>query len=247
MRKVFCGLCVMFFTVSGLNADFLRAEVGAGAWINTPKGSAEYLSSDGSVGGNDTFKEDSTTNGYVWAYVKHPVPLLPNIRAEYSKLEAEGNPTGKWGGQTFNTGAKSNLDITQYDIIPYYNILDNTFWLTVDLGIDFRISEIQYEAYQTSNQARYRYDDTIVYPLGYLRARGELPISDIGIEGDIKYISYNGSTIYDYRIKLDYAFSFVGFEVGYRYEKIKIDDKDISEVKTDLSFSGIYTGVIFRF
>jgi outer membrane protein len=127
--------------------------------------------------------------------------------------------------------------------------------VTLDLGLDLKVVTLDYTATNVIIDAvlgqNYSDSQTIVVPLGYLRARVEIPSTDIGIEADVKYITYDGSTISDIRAKVDYTFSSVpvvqpAIEVGYRVQKLDLlsDDKKSA---ANVDFSGIYAGLMLRF
>lgn len=254
MKKILTSLAFGAILTSTLSADFIRTEIGVGGWSQTPSGTAtENIA--GSTGSN-IFDEKEDTSLYAWLLIKHPVPILPNIRLEYVDINANGVANGSWGG--FNTSSSpSHLKLKEYDIIPYYNILDNTFWLTLDLGIDLKYIKYDYNiegvpaagivpafnAYQDSS--------SFALPLVYARVRAQIPTTGLGIESDIKYVTYNGSTVYDFRAKVDYTFDITpvfqpGLEIGYRAQKVKIDDSSV-DIKSDVDFTGVYAGVIVRF
>ena len=247
MNKILSVLAFSAVLASISYADMTRVEMGAGAWMQTPSGTANY---NALLGGSDTLDKDQKLEPYVWLLIKHSIAIVPNLRLEYSTIEATGNPVGNWGGTAFTSGAKSTLDITQYDIIPYYNLLDNTAWITLDIGLDVKLIDANYEASEAT-LTTYSNKENIVIPLGYLRVRVEIPRTNIGIEGDVKYVSYGSSRFSDMRAKIDYTFDISpivqpAIEVGYRQEEIKIDDSS-ANIKTDLTFSGIYAGVMLRF
>lgn len=220
MKKVLTALVCSIVLVSTASADFLRAEVGAGAWLQTAKGDMPTSVSD----------EEQKTQPYVWAFVKHPVPVVPNLRLEYVGVES--------------TDGATSLKLTQYDVIPYYNILDNTGWITLDLGLDVKIIEAKQNLISSDST------DTLTLPLGYVRARFQLPLTGLGAEADIKYITYQNNTLYDARAKLDYTLEFIpliqpAIEIGYRVQKYKTDK--LFDKNMDLDFSGIYAGLMVRF
>ncbi|MEJ2468855.1 MAG: hypothetical protein P8Y51_07295, partial [Campylobacterales bacterium] len=102
---------------------------------------------------------------------------------------------------------------------------------------------VAYEGYSKSG--------TLFVPMGYLRARLEVPATGIGFEGVGSFITYNDVTFVDARIKVDYTLDFVpvvqpGIEVGYRFQKVKYDQDD-SEIDADVEFSGVYVGAMLRF
>lgn len=250
MKKVLSTLaCTALFT-SAVMADIARVEMGAGAWMQTPKGSANYT--DGGADGSYTSSEKDNSEIYIWALIKHPVPILPNLRLEYVSIEDSGIASGQF--KDFDITAASttlSYDMKQYDIIPYYNILDNTAWITLDLGLDIKIVDASYTAAPSAPFTGYSDSVTFAVPLLYARARVEIPSTDIGLETDVKYITTGDSTVYDVRAKVDYTFDFVpviqpALEVGYRVQKLDIDESGI-DAKLDIDFSGLYVGLMLRF
>lgn len=247
MKKMISMLAFGAVVASTSYADIARVEMGAGAWMQTPSGSASY---NGTPTGSDTLDEKQKTSAYVWALVKHPLPVIPNLRLEYSTIEATGNPTARWGNYTFGATATSKLEISQYDIVPYYNILDNTFWITLDVGLDVKVINAKYTATEAT-VGTYENKANIAIPMGYVRGRVEIPDTNIGVEADAKYISYESSVFSDVRAKIDYTFDMFpivqpAIEVGYRQEVIKINVSS-ADVQTDITFSGVYVGAMLRF
>ncbi len=254
MKKILTTLAVGAMLATAASADVARLEMGVGAWQQTPTGAITYT--DSGASGSDTSIEKESTSAYAWMLVKHPIPILPNIRLEYASLESEGEATGTFDDFTA-TGGSTLLEMTQYDIIPYYNILDNTGWVTLDLGLDLKVIDLEYTADNVGNwtSPTYTDSDTIVIPLVYARVRVEIPGTNIGLETDGKYITYDDSTIYDIRAKVDYTLDFIpviqpAIEIGYRIQKFDLsDDGDTagSTAAMDLEFSGIYAGMMLRF
>ena len=87
----------------------------------------------------------------------------------------------------------------QFDIIPYYNILDNTAWITIDVGLDIKViqADIDVKALDDStgnmfansiataaNSVFTGYSDSVTapIPLLYLRGRIEIPTTEFAIE-----------------------------------------------------------------
>lgn len=249
MKKIATSLACAFVLATTVSADFLRVEVGAGAWMQEPTGG---VTADGAgFTGSDISDEESSTKGYAWLLIKHFVPIIPNLRVEYTEVYSEGTATGTFKNFTAASSA-STLDMTQFDIIPYYNILDNTAWITLDLGIDIKMIDTTYEVANVTGytSANYTESKSIPLPLGYARARVQVPMTGLGVEADVKYVSYSESTVYDVRAKIDYTLDITpliqpGIEVGYRMQKYKIDE--LSDIKMDLEFSGVYAGAMLRF
>ena len=256
MKKTLLTLTCSTILAISANADMLRIEAGGGMWQPQSSGTMSYSETDYGEKGVYDSTEKTYSQGYFWMFIKHPIPILPNIRAEYVSIEDEGDVTGSFDDYTVPTGvAKADFTMKQYDIIPYYNILDNTAWITLDLGLDIKFIQADYEVKGNIYidgiiDTSYSDSTSSTIPLGYLRLRVQAPF-DIGLEGDIKYITYDGSTIMDTRVKLDYTMSFVptlqpAIEVGYRYQSYKIDSDD-DKTKMDMKFAGFYAGIMVRY
>lgn len=257
MKKLIISfLCGVLFT-SALNADLLRVEMGLGSWAQTPSGDMSYSDGLGATGSYNS-NETSDTNAYAWIVIKHPVPVLPNLRLEYTNVKDSGIIRGSFKDFTVpGASTAGSLELTQYDIIPYYNVLDNSAWITLDLGIDLKILDVCYQAQGVNvhgfGLSNYEDKTSVVVPLLYARSRVEIPGTNIGLEVDGKYLTYDGSTLYDARAKVDYTLSFIpvvqpALEVGYRVQKFDLKDEDGSdETLMNMDFSGFYAGLMLRF
>lgn len=256
MKKILTALACTTILTIGASADSMRIEGGAGAWMQTPNGEMSY-SAFGAVSGVDSSTKKDETTPYVWALIKHPIPIIPNFRLEYVDVTNIGTATGRFKNFTIPVTSKTTLNLTQYDVIPYYNLLDNLAWTTLDLGIDLKVIDASYVAEGVNvpfvgGLTNYEDAESIMLPMLYVRARVEIPSTDIGIETDVKYVTYGENTVYDIRVKVDYTFDIdflldPAIEVGYRTQKFKLDDDSIADVKIDLDFSGVYAGIFIRY
>jgi len=255
MKKIILIVSFVTLLCFDANADFLRVEMGGGVWNQSPSGTAYY--NDGIKYGTYTSSKKDYTGGYAWLLVKHPLPVVPNFRFEYSKIKDEGIVDGV-GFKDFvlPSATRAKYEMNQYDIIPYYNILDNTAWITVDFGLDIKVLDTTFKADLvqlpfTHTLSSYTDSETFVVPLVYLRSRVQIPSTGFGIEADGKYVTYNGSTLYDVRVKVDYTFDISpliqpGIEIGYRAQKFDIKT-DGDKTKVNLDFAGVYAGIMLRF
>lgn len=250
VKKILTALSCATMLSTAAVADITRVEMGVGAWMQDSEGRASY--SDAGADGSYVSSEKDNTQAYVWALIKHPVPILPNLRLEYVSVEDEGLVTGEF--KKFDVGAATTTmtyDMKQYDIIPYYNILDNTAWITLDLGLDIKVIDIDYDVAPSAPFTGYSGSEMLPIPLLYARGRVEIPATDIGLEADVKYIKVGDSSVYDIRAKIDYTFDITpliqpALEVGYRAQKIDVDESD-ADATVDLKFSGMYVGMMLRF
>lgn len=253
MKKILTTLAVGAMLATAANADLARVEAGLGSWMQTPNGGGTASDDSGFTGltGTYTSDEKDSSEMYLWMLVKHPIPIVPNIRLEYVSISDKGEITSD--DTTVITGP-TTIDMTQYDIIPYYNILDNTAWATLDVGLDIKV--IEAESKVTADVAGFSTigevdssSETTVIPLLYVRTRAEIPATNIGLEADVKFITDGDSTVYDIRAKVDYTLDFIpvvqpAIELGYRIQKFDVDDTD---TKMDLEYSGVYLGAMVRF
>ena len=258
MKNLLTALVCLVALSSAANADFARIEAGAGAWMQTPNTFMEYKDSTG-LSGTDESTGTEETQGYVWLLIKHPIPIVPNLRLEYVNISSIGTASGAFdfpGFPSLPGNTPSTLEMTQFDIIPYYNILDNTSWITLDIGLDIKVVETTYTAKPSINllltelSTDYVETSSDIIPLLYVRSRFEIPSTSIGLEADVKYITDGTSTVSDIRIKVDYTLDFIpviqpGIELGYRMQKMYVEtDEDLI---ADYDFAGVYFGAMVRF
>ena len=260
-KKIIPSLMVASILASSAGADFIRVEAGAGLWSQSGSGSAVYSSGSDllPMSGTYTTNGDTQSDFYFWAILKHPVPIVPNFRLEYSTLSDEGKSDGSMSGYENFTNSPTNIDVQQIEVIPYYNLLDNTFWLTFDVGLDIRYmsSDVELNGLSVAtpmgsvalSTQSYSNSEDIFLPMLYLRTRAQLPVTGLGVEADIKYTTDGDSTVYDVRAKVDYTFDITpviqpGIELGYRIQKFDIDTDD---TKSNIDYSGVYAGVMLRF
>ncbi len=270
MQKNLRTIIGALIITSTLNADLARVEMGTGVWNQTPtgslKGSADSIFTN--IEGTYTTDETSSQEFYFWMLLKHPIPLIPNLRMEYVSIEDIGVIDGTVNGidMSLLPTTPTNIKMKQFDIIPYYNILDNTFWTTVDVGLDIKVIQADVDVKAVENPTTisaldiltnvtneifpgYSTSETVPIPLAYIRGRVEIPFTGVGIESDVKYLSFDGSTIYDIRAKVDYTFDITpiiqpAIEVGYRTQKYDIHTDDTNGC---IEYSGLYAGLILRF
>lgn len=250
MKKIAGILALAALFSLTAHADFARIEAGLGVWQSDPSGTVTSTSNE--EADTETALNYGTENiNYAWLLFKHPLPVIPNIRLEYTDLSHSGDltTTVSWKGHDYNTTANSDLGLEQIDLTLYYNLLDNTFWSTLDLGLNVKYIDAAFSLKDAGHS--FTTSEALLIPTAYVRARIEIPATELGMEGDVKYIAYSNSSYFDARIKADYTFDITpvvqpAVEVGYRMQKLEIDE-DGFDVKTDVDFSGFYAGVMVRF
>ncbi len=258
MKKTIAALCSILILSVSAGADFLRIEMGGGVWEQKPSGYVIRTDGEGLLSLKGTYRsdEEKSSEFYAWILLKHPIPIIPNLRLEYLSLSDEGKTRGSVNGLTIPLETSTTIDAKMYDVIPYYNLLDNTFWLTLDLGLDIKFIDSRAEIKPKINIPGfpdfpgYSSTDSTFVPLIYLRGRVQIPETDLGFEATIKAITDGTDTAYDMLTKIDYTFGSVptiqpGVELGYRVIKLKVDDG--AKTQADLDYRGVYAGILLRF
>lgn len=251
MRKLVGSLALLAGLATLANADLLEFGVGAGVWNAKPSGEAEYKKSG--VGDRFDIKDDtglsSATKPYVWAFLKHPIPLVPNVKLEHSSFasDATKDTNIEFGGHTFSTSTKTELSLSQLDAILYYTLPIPL--VDIDLGIGAKAvsGDISMSSAGVSEKA----DLGVVLPIAYGAVRFDIPATSAGVEADIKYIGYDKSHFSDLRFKADYkiidSVIKLGIEAGYRAQNIVIKDISGVDAEVDIKIAGIFGGVFARF
>lgn len=244
-----------------LSADTWRIEGGTGLWSTSADGTiigeVEGITVKDHLGDHK-----DPTAGYIYITVKHPIPIVPNIRFEYTGVKASGTDV-EVSSISVGEVADSELFLTQYDTILFYNLLDKTMYMSFDLGVDLKYIDSQYVVNASALFFSYNVLDTkssFIVPMAYLRGRIDAPFAPLGLETDIKYITDGESTVYDIRIKVDYTFEMgtvlePGIELGYRIQQYDIAGEESSMIgdmlsgsaDTDVTFSGVYGGITVKF
>ncbi|MDX1633080.1 MAG: TIGR04219 family outer membrane beta-barrel protein [Marinobacter sp.] len=188
---------------------------------------------------------DSDSNANLNAYIEHPVPLLPNVRLNYTKIEQSGRGELGLDGFDFipgNVEVQSDLDLDQLDITLYYELLDN--WVNLDAGITARDLDGELLVQEVGGTAASRTEIDAIVPMGYLAARFDLPLTGVSVGAEGNAISYDGDSIYDLNAYGQFEVTVVTLRAGYR--EMSIDYEDGND-KLDVEIGGpfISAGVTF--
>jgi outer membrane protein len=182
------------------------------------------------------------------------IPLIPNLKITYLKSETDGVGTiGKSitiGGITFTARDKiySKVKFNQYDITLYYTPIDvgaaNFSWGFGAKIIDFYEKTVSLN-FPGLNQEK---SATIPVPYLYLKVGLDLPYIHASAEG--KGLKIGGSYFYDWAAKAGVGYSFVhvlklSFDVGYRYQRYRIDD--VSDISSDIRLKGSFAALSLTF
>jgi outer membrane protein len=180
-------------------------------------------------------------NANLEAYFEHPVPVLPNVRLNYTTIEQSGSGkvSTEFDGFPAGRDVDSDLDLTQFDITLYYEILDN--WANVDVGLTARNLDGELIVKdQTGTLTTSRTDISGVIPMGYLAARLDLPFTGVSVGGQLNAISYDGNSISDVNAYGQYEIAVLRLRAGYRQMKMDYEDSDN---RLDVTLKGPFASV----
>ena len=234
-----------------LAAPFAQADVvGVGAsvsyWDSELTGKAADKSG-GEVDVENDLDLENDSNANASLYVEHPVPVLPNVRLNYTLVQQSGRGElgADFGGINVGSGAdvQSELDLEQLDFTFYYEVLDN--WVNLDLGLTARDlnGELVVREVGGAGQVSKTEVDAVV-PMGYLAARFDLPMTGVSIGAEGNFVSYSGDSLHDFNAYGQFEIAVLQLRAGYRQMSIDYeDDDDRLDVEIDGPF--VSAGVVF--
>lgn len=225
MKSALLTLCI---GVSAASASMILG-LGVEADYYVPAASGDFSYTENGVTTYTSFNEESESTYQVGVYFEHPVPVIPNFRLDMTPEASFSGSDGFFG--------TNKVSVSQTDITPYYEILDNI--VDLDIGVTFKVLDIKVEG--TINQ-----DLTQTIPMGYLAAGVDIPGTGLRIAGDVKYIGYKGDSFTDARIKavIDLPAGLQA-QAGYRHESLKISDH--YDINADVKFEGPFVGLGYTF
>ena len=242
-------LCFSIFTLCFILpqitlADTLSLSAGAGIWNESPSGNFQETIDPAAVDIKDNLFWDTESQGYAFVTLEHFVPIIPNARLSYNKIDhsGKGNTNFVYDGIPYNGDIDNNISIETLDLLLYYEVLDNV--VSLDLGLNIRKLDVDFNlsgggAPDSSNTT----SETI--PMVYALL-GFSPLPGLLINGEMSYVSYDDSSISDFTAKVAYTTSFfVGVEAGYRSQKYELNDVDGTDA--DLTFEGPFAGAYLKF
>lgn len=225
-------------------ADVVGAGASVSYWDSDLSGTAAKNNSVVDIENDLNLSSDSNVN--LSAYVEHPVPVLPNVRLNYTVIEQSGR--GELGPENFDlipgsVEVRSDLDLDQLDITLYYELLDN--WVNLDAGLTIRSLDGELLVQQTEGgTAASRTEIDATLPMGYLAARFDLPFTGVSVGAEGSAISYDGDSVYDVNAYGQYEIALLQLRAGYREMSIDYED---SNDKLDVDIGGpfVSAGVTF--
>ena len=226
-------------------ADVLSFTIGGGIWNETPEGNIIQPSGapTPSVDVKNQLFWSEESQGYLFATLEHPVPILPNVRLMYTSLDhaGSGNTSFDFDGVTYSGNVANDFTIEQTDLLFYYEVLDNI--VSLDLGLNVRLLDISFTINDGISNTSESVSGTVPMIYGMV---GGSPWPGVLLSAEANYMTLSGSTISDFNAKISYTTDFfVGVEAGYRTQTIELDD--IDDTDANLDFKGPFIGAYVKF
>ncbi|MEQ8859833.1 MAG: TIGR04219 family outer membrane beta-barrel protein [Pseudomonadales bacterium] len=220
---------------------------GAGTWQQSFSGG--IASGGEKIDVEDDLDVNDDANNVFYAALEHGVPVLPNVRMNYADVSGSGRNlltrSVEFNGQVFTLSedVASEVNLTQTDLVAYYEVLDNT--LSLDVGVAARWVDGDVEVASASEVAGAKFEG--VLPLVYARTRFDLPFTGLWVGGEAMGLAYDGHQLLDANAQLGWESPLgLGAEIGWRTLRLDLDDIDEID-SADIDISGPYAALNFHF
>ncbi|MEM1432680.1 MAG: TIGR04219 family outer membrane beta-barrel protein [Pseudomonadota bacterium] len=231
-----------------VQADMLfGVYAGVGSWQQEASGSLQSTGSVVDVESDLGLEDNSNQVGFV--AIEHPIPGIPNLRAQYSGINVNGNEvlsrSIEVNGTLFSFAdtVASEVDLTQADAVFYYELLDNV--LSLDIGFAARWVDGEIELMSTTQSARAEFSG--VLPLLYAATRIDLPLTGFFVGSQVMGVSYGGNELYDLNAQVGYESDYgIGAELGWRSFQLTLDEYDELD-RADIEVAGPYLAFNYHF
>lgn len=229
---------------SAATADTIGASATVSYWRGTDRGTVQKGGNDIDIRNDLGFKDDNFTA--MSFSLEHPVPLLPDFKFQYFRMDQVGHGTIPSGSSYdgLSGNVDTNLDLSHYDVTLYYQLLDN--WVHLDLGLTGKVFRGKLDVRQSNNSGQTSHTDiNKVIPMVYAATRFELPTTGLSVGAEGSGIAYSGNHAYDVSAFVDYRIVVLDLQAGYRQLAFNVDN--VSGINADVRIGGPYVklGVAF--
>ncbi len=225
-------------------ADFVGLNIGADKWSPDISGSFN-TSGDSTINLQNDLGFDDTSSSALTISFEHPIPMIPNVR--YQGRDLSQSASSNVGSITFDgipySGAiNSKLDLSNNELVLYYELLDN--WINLDLGLDLKMFDGSVSISDNTTTTSINVDETI--PMLYLSARFDLPLTGFYVGANIQQLSVGDSSAEDTSLMVGYESKIgLGIEGGIKTFSLELDDA--ADLNTNLEYDGVYLNGYFHF
>ena len=266
MKKISFVLAGLVLGFSMASADMLSISAGVGiehqkidGYVKTGNTKNYFNNSSAETDGNTNTGNlglDDKNNPFLWIKIIHPIPVIPNIKFQYTKYHSTGHSNYIAGNvkifddvniPTALTNADTKMDINSYDITAFYEF--NPVFADIEVGAGADIWDGKTKIYDnTSNKEIVNQSFTVVLPYVYGHIE-TMKIFGFSALADIKWAKAGDNHHYDYLGAIKYTIDMPGpinpfIKVGYRYKEAYGVDGDNT---TKLQYKGAFAEIGARF
>ncbi len=258
MRKQIAALTILSLPATA-SASVLGVGFGAGYdyWTASPSGGMADSEIDIDI--DDDLSMEDSKEGQMWAYLEHPLPIIPDARIQKGRVASEGS-----GGEfdfTLSTDfgdftdsisdIDSSFEMDMTDFIVYWSPLPENLLtlgiLSLDVGVNYRTisGELYMEGTDPDDETQ-TVDKSFnaPVPMGYGSLRANIPGTGVSLGGAISTLSVGGNEFTDTTLDVSWRTAFgVGVRGGVRTLDLVIDE----DIEFDMSFNGAFLGAFYQF
>ena len=264
MKKISVVL-ITALAFSFANADLLSVSAGAGYEQQKISGYTEvgttinYFGTVSNYGGSVGYLGlRDKSNPYFWIKLIHPIPVIPNVKFQYTKYDSSGHSNyiagnfKVFGDLSINT-AITNADTTQtinsYDLTLFYEFKPMLADIEVGAGADYWKGHTK--IYGTAAGVTKTWVDSdwsVVLPYVYAHVE-TMKFFGFSAIATVKWAKAGDDHHYDYLGALKYTYDAPGpvnpfIKIGYRYKDVYGVDGDNS---TKLQYKGAFLEIGAKF
>lgn len=240
-------------------ASAITISAGVGGWNQDPSGWVEYkenniVSTNTHIDVESDLHISDKTKASGWFSIEG-IPLLPNIRVQYTPMKFSGRgvveKSFSFGNLTVNARdiVESKLEANQVDVTLYYGVpfLRAVTGGKVNLNAGVNVKVIDGYVKVRDVLLNREESKSATIPVPMLHLSGSLkPIDLFSLEFSGNWIGYSGSQFYETVTELKvFPVNRLFIGAGYRYQRLKIDD--ISDISSDLKVKGFFAEAGFLF
>jgi len=253
MKKAIIAASLAAALCTSAQADtLLGLYLGGQIWANQ----AEGTFGEGEID-QAAFNFDNEKQGSFFVALEHPIPLIPNIKIASTTLDTVGGATISgtnnftFGNETYNANSEldTTFDTSYVDYTFYYEVFDNDL-ITFDFGITARDLDSQIDIVNQAGSQNSGLSVSGILPLLYVNTIIGLPFTGFNVFAEANFLSYDDNTIYDYQAGVSYEVLdnlAIDLNVTLGYRAVKLELNDIDDLYSDLTFDGVFAGVVLHF
>ncbi len=243
--------------VSTFAAPLIDGEFSAGFIKQKPSGWVNYKGDQVDI--KNDLKIGDENSYFVKAKIEHPIPVIPNLYLQYTKMKFSGDGKVK-NGYTFGNitvyeedRVLTDLKLNRFDIGLFYNLpFVNTLSLgkvKAEAGLFVRVIDFKARVEDKTRNETDETSATVPVPLLYLSV-GFYPVDFVSINVEGKGVVYSGNHYYDIQgevrvYPLSFGIAKPFLSAGYRYEKLKLDDIDDTSADIKVKQPFVSAGLLF--